>query len=144
MEPHGGAGYLLHTTHTHTSTHTLISTHTQTDISFNCCRRQSVCLEFSPWFNSATGHHLIIIISACGLYGLLLSNHLRNSLHLRVVRACVLLKVHTCVCVHVECVCRGYNQSWVWAQPGFCGVCSSLPCRGTVNTALLPLTPSMP
>lgn len=78
------------------------------------------------------------IIRACGLYGLVLSKPLRNTLQLR-LRA--LLVVRACVCVHILCVRA--NQSRVSAQPGFCGVCSSLSSRGTVNTALLPLTPSM-
>lgn len=127
------AAQTLHThpcTHTLSCTHTEIKTDTQTQIfPLTAADASRHVFTFPPWFNSATatGHQLIVSLSLCVCVFMclfvclcvdymVLSKLLRNIQHLR-------LRASARVCVHNN------NQSWVSAQAGFCGVCSSLPSR---------------
>lgn len=101
-------------------THTEIKTDTQTQIfPLTAADASRHVFTFPPWFNSATatGHQLIVSLCVCLCVDyMVLSKLLRNIQHLR-------LRASARVCVHNN------NQSWVSAQAGFCGVCSSLPSR---------------
>jgi len=119
---------------TYTKIHTHKRTHTHAH-AFPLTATDASRYAFSVWFHSVTaaGHHLLICLCACVcvcvcVWTMVLSYQTRYAI------------LSTCVYVHDECVRA--NQSWVSVQPGLRGVCSSLQ-RGTVNTAQLPLTPSM-